>query len=572
MSFIPQSVIDEILSKLDIVDIAGKYIELKKSGENYKALCPFHSEKTPSFVISPSKQIFHCFGCGEGGNLIKFIMNIENINFIEAVKMLSKDAGIYIDFDEKLMDEEAKLAKKKSKMRNLLSIVSKIYEKELLKSDSVLSYLKERGLFREIISEFHIGFAMPGSILNSKEIKNQDIPLLIEAGVLQKDSRGKIFEKFRNRIIFPITDTRKNTIGFGGRILPGDIGAKYLNSPDSIIYKKGNTFYGMEQCMEWIRKTSSAILVEGYIDLIAMYKNGFKNVIAGLGTALTPTQVKILKRSAEDIYVLYDNDTAGITACLRAGELFAKHGVLVSVVKIKEKDPDDFFKRNDATLLKDIMKRKYSYLEYKVDFLNQKLDPSKVIDMEKISKNISIVLNEAKNISTIVYESLLKKWSKKYSIREELLKTKVPVPKKNKKILDERNSMNKIEGDVIKLLIENQELEEEIRKAGPKILDYFKDPISKEIIRVIQTSGVKTRWYEKLSEKSKDLFERISLSQSEMDINKKEHLEDCISKLREKHKKTQLSAIKDKIRQAGNRKDYDEVKRWQALYTKLKNE
>jgi DNA primase len=344
---IPETVISEILNSVSIVDFISQYVNLKKAGRNFVGLCPFHSEKTPSFSVSPEKNMFYCFGCGEGGNIFSFLMKYENLTFPEAAKAIAEQYNIAIPISNQGLSG----FKNKSLREDILKAnkTAADYYAKTLKNSSAgkagLEYLKKRKIPDEIIDFFKLGMAPEGwnnlnSFLNkehfSKEVQEK-------AGlIIENKTKTGFYDRFRERIVFPISDLRGNIIGFGGRTL-GDGLPKYLNSPETSVYNKSSSLYGLYQAREYCRKENRIYIVEGYLDVLALFKSGIKNCAASLGTSLTGRHVKMVKGYAEKIVLVYDGDEAGIKAAARSIEVFANEEADVSVLILPEKmDPDDF--------------------------------------------------------------------------------------------------------------------------------------------------------------------------------------------------------------------------------------
>ncbi|MDD2715419.1 MAG: DNA primase [Candidatus Wallbacteria bacterium] len=572
MGLVPRHVIDEIVSRVDLLELAEKYLSLEKSGSNFKGLCPFHSEKTPSFMISPEKQIYHCFGCGAGGNVLKFLMQIENLSFYEAIKRLAQVTGISLKFDEKLMDEETRNAEKKERMKKLLARVTQIYRSQLSQHHDGMNYFLARGLTPETLDRFSLGYAPPsGAVARSSEFTPEQRDLLAEAGVLQGEA-ADCYEKFSGRVIFPLQNKQGEVIGFGGRIIVEKNAAKYLNSPDSLLFKKGENFYGMLQCAQGIRQKNAALLVEGYLDLITLVQAGVDNVLATLGTALTPHQARTLKRMCRDIFILYDNDEAGIKASLRCGEIFAKEGVLVSIVRIPgAKDPDEFIRKFGPEKLEEVLRKKVSYFEVKLEFLNRGIDLENIIDRKRLYTNLKQVLTEVLEFSELLYEDLLTLWSSEYRVRKELLRIEsisIQSEKKLKKILDEPKPMDKIEREVLRMALNFEEYREKLKSLGSQSEDFFKDESLKEITRQIISSDNRAGWMRELSEKAVQTFTELTFSPP-TGLESSDYWMGHISKLEQRLKNEQLKNIRQKISQAEEAGDYEAVQKWQELYLKL---
>ena len=337
---IPQEKIEEIKNKGDIVEIVSQYVpSLKKRGKNHLGLCPFHSEKTASFTVSQEKGVFHCFGCGEGGNIFSFLMKMENISFAESVKLLGDKVGIPVEIDNRTDEETTREAL----FYSIVEIACKFYENNL---DKINDYLEKRKIKNP--KKFRLGFAPDGwdSLLNfliSKGVKENDAELL---GLVVKNQGGTgFFDRFRNRLIFPITDLKGRVVGFGGRAI-GDDEPKYLNSPESPIFNKGSLLYNLASAKNFIKEQKFALLVEGYMDVVAPCEEGLLNVVAPLGTSLTSEQARILRRITDTVVIAFDSDKAGVIASERGQEVLKEAELTVRIVSLERaKDPDEFIKK-----------------------------------------------------------------------------------------------------------------------------------------------------------------------------------------------------------------------------------
>ncbi|MBU4486430.1 MAG: DNA primase [Candidatus Delongbacteria bacterium] len=351
---IPKEQIEKLQNSVDIVDVIGERIDLRRSGANYKSRCPFHDEKTPSFMVSQSKQIFKCFGCGASGDSIKFVMSYDNLSYPDAIRHIAARYGIEIveTYEDKGYDRSAD--DKKELFRLLNKFACDFFYENLLeeykKSDSkVVGYLKSRNIEKKFVDKFRLGFAPDDwHLLRSDRRFNQyDEEILVEAGLRKKNEKGNIYDQFRNRLMFPVFDNLGNTVAFSGRTLDDEIQPKYLNSPETVIYKKSQVLYGLHQALDTIRKTKEIILVEGNIDLITMHKFGFSNTVAICGTAFTENHALLIKRNADKITVLLDGDEAGKKSALRTSEILISNGLIPSIVVLPDDaDPDSFLYKN----------------------------------------------------------------------------------------------------------------------------------------------------------------------------------------------------------------------------------
>ncbi|MBS5989545.1 DNA primase [Anaerococcus hydrogenalis] len=340
MVFISDDKKNEILENSDIVAIIGDYVDLKKSGNSYKGLCPFHNEKTPSFTVDDKKQLFHCFGCGEGGDVVSFIMHKEGLSYIDSMKYLASKAGIKID-DSKSSRENKRL----NRLYDINKDIMMYFYKNLLTDKAGQIYLKNRGFRSNIVNTFMLGFAKNSwddllSYVKEKDYLLDDIENL---GLIKKSQNGKYYDKYRNRLIFPIINHYGKVIGFGGRSIDSTM-PKYLNSPESEVFKKRYNLYGLNIFKKQSNK--DIILVEGYMDVIGLNNQGIDQAVASLGTSLTNDQAKLLKRYAKNVFICYDEDNAGIKATDRAIEILLDEGIKPNIISLeKGLDPDDFVKK-----------------------------------------------------------------------------------------------------------------------------------------------------------------------------------------------------------------------------------
>ena len=344
MARIPPDVIDRVRDSADILDVVNQYVDLKRRGRNYFGLCPFHQEKTPSFSVAPDKGIYHCFGCAAGGNAINFIMEHEKLSFVESVKWLGERYGIEVNFEEGTGSSEFF-----SGMYEIHEKAADLFHGILFseRGSAALAYLKERGLSEDSIKLFRVGFAPESDnvLLNTCRGVYSD-EVLEKSGLFNKGQTG-FFDRFRSRIMFPISNPSGKVIAFGGRIFSSDDPAKYLNSPETPLYKKSDTLYGMDKTKSEIRDNRHAILVEGYTDLLQIYQSGIKNVVAVSGTALTQNHVNQLGKFTKKVSVVYDGDEAGIRAAVRAGYILLRGAVEPAMVSVPaDTDPDDWVRNN----------------------------------------------------------------------------------------------------------------------------------------------------------------------------------------------------------------------------------
>ncbi|MFC1567054.1 DNA primase, partial [bacterium] len=400
--------ISKIVEQTDIVDIVGEYVSLKKAGTNYKGICPFHQEKTPSFVVSSEKQIFHCFGCHEGGDVITFLMKIENTSFQDSVKTLADRVGIRLEPSTKQNIQKQDI---KEKVYSINKRAADFYIRHLNNSkstNSALTYLKKRGITKAAQKKFMLGYApiMRNSLYNVAVKNRIDLTILEQAGLLRKQEgySNKFYDWFFNRVIFPIWDTKGRVIAFGGRVLDDSL-PKYINSPETILFNKRSVLYGLDKSIPHIREQKNAIVLEGYMDLISLHQVGIKNTVATLGTALTPEHLKLLRRYTNEIVLVFDGDTAGTNASIKAVELFLNSGLKCKIAMLPlGMDPDDYVIKYGAKKMCDFFVNASESLEYFVEKVCAGRDVNDLTQKKEICEK---VLPVAQNIESVLEENYL---------------------------------------------------------------------------------------------------------------------------------------------------------------------
>jgi len=415
---IPQSFIEEIQLKADIVEIISSYIPLKRTGRNFKALCPFHGEKTPSFIVSPQKQIFHCFGCGQGGGVLQFIMQMEKINFPETIEMLARKLGLPIPY------EKTKTQKDKNFLYDVVDKAALYFHNNLLHQEStkhLLSYLEKRGIGNETIKKFKIGYAPANNALLGYMRKSGfTLDALEKTSLITSGKRG-FSDLFRDRITFPILDVRSRTIGFGARAYkdtPNN--PKYINSFENILYSKRENLFGLNFSKEHVSNEREIIVVEGYLDMITPFMRGVKNIVASLGTALTQEQIRLLKRYAQEVILVYDSDQAGKTATLRSLDLLLENDLRVYVVSLPEGfDPDSLVRKKGKDFFLKLIKEKKDFFEYKLDILKETFDLDTIKGKSSIATQMFMTID--KLVSNIEKYEYIRRLSGILKIREEVM-------------------------------------------------------------------------------------------------------------------------------------------------------
>ncbi|MDX9923912.1 MAG: DNA primase [Ignavibacteriaceae bacterium] len=423
---IPEQKIDEIRQSANIVDIISTHVQLKKRGKNFIGLCPFHSEKTPSFVVSEDKQIYRCFGCASGGNIFKFLMDYKNISFIEAVQEIADFIGYQLKMEESNKGEDDEL----EILYDINLTAARFFTDTLYKSSEgeiAREYLKKRNIKPQIQKSFGLGFAPSGwnNFYDHAVANKLDLEKTKLLGLIDKKENGKFYDKYRGRIIFPIFSPNGRVIAFGGRILENsENAAKYLNSPENPIYLKRKSLYGLYHSKEEIRKLDKVILVEGYLDLISLFQNGVKNVVASSGTSLTEEQVQLLSRFTKNIVVLFDSDEAGQKAALRSIEILIKSDFEVKVALLpKGEDPDSYIQKNGKEVFDDFISRAQNFLEFRLRIFEERgmlSDPNEATKVIRETVRIIALVNDK-----IKQGLLITSLAKKFNLREKMLESEL---------------------------------------------------------------------------------------------------------------------------------------------------
>lgn len=473
--------LDEIKSKNDIIDIVSQYVVLKRSGRNYIGLCPFHKEKSPSFCVSPDKQIFHCFGCGVGGNVIHFIGKIENLNFIESLELLANRAGIELPKSGNAEDD--RISRLKSRVYELNKCAAEFYHQNLYKPTAkpAQEYVKKRRLDNRTLKAFKIGYSGRFNELytelHSKGFTEEEI---LASCLVNKNQDGKFIDRFRNRLMFPIFDARDRVIAFGGRVLD-DSKPKYINSPEDIVYSKGRHLFAYNLAKKDNPKT--IIIVEGYMDAVSLHQRGISNAVASLGTALTEAQGRLLRRSCEKVVIGYDADGAGQAATLRGLEILQNLGCDIRILQIEgAKDPDEFVVKYGPERFQKYVDSAISLVEFKVKMLKKQLNLENVNDKIKFLNEVANILSKIEN--NMEREVYIDKISLEYKVSKEAIYAEV-----NKKLYGNNQSEKKLERPVttireVKQDVAEKEVDEKTKKTESLIIYLLINYPDKSFVRL----------------------------------------------------------------------------------------
>ncbi len=433
--------IEEIRASNDIVDVISKYVTLKRSGRNFFGLCPFHKEKSPSFAVSPDKQIFHCFGCGAGGNVIHFISKIEGLDFKDTLELLANRANITLPTLENAEDDRT--ARLKAKVYEINKIAAEFYHENLYKptSKAAQEYIKKRKLDNRTLKAFLIGYAGNFNelylLLKQKGFTEEE---MLASSLIKKTENGGYMDSFRKRLMFPIQDVRERVIAFGGRVLD-DSKPKYINSPENIVYSKGRNLFGLNVAKKY--DTKKIIIVEGYMDAISLYQRGITNVVASLGTAMTEAQGRLLRRHSEQVILGYDADGAGQAAILRGMEILQNLGCDIRVLQIEgAKDPDEYVLKYGPERFQKCVDNAISLVEFKVKVLLRELNIENTNDKIKFLNEIAKIL--AKVTNQIEREIYVDKIAREYKISKEAIYAEI-----NKLIYKDNQGSKKLERKVV---------------------------------------------------------------------------------------------------------------------------
>lgn len=451
-----EELIEEIRSSNDIVDVISKYVTLKRSGRNFFGLCPFHKEKSPSFAVSPDKQIFHCFGCGAGGNVIHFISKIEGLDFKDTLELLANRVNIELPTLDNLEDD--KTARLKLKVYEINKIAAEFYHENLYKptSKTAQEYIKKRKLDNRTLKAFLIGYAGNFNelylLLKQKGYTEEE---MLASSLVKRTENGGYMDSFRKRLMFPIQDVRERVIAFGGRVLD-DSKPKYINSPENIVYSKGRNLFGLNVAKK--HDTKKIVIVEGYMDAISLYQRGITNVVASLGTAMTEAQGRLLRRYSEQVILGYDADGAGQAAILRGMEILQNLGCDIRVLQIEgAKDPDEYVLKYGPERFQKCVDNAISLVEFKVKVLLKELNIENTNDKIKFLNEIAKIL--AKVTNQMEREIYVDKIAKEYKISKEAIYAEV-----NKLMYKDNQGSKKLEKRVV-TMVPKEEKENSVSEA-----------------------------------------------------------------------------------------------------------
>ncbi|RQD75463.1 MAG: DNA primase, partial [Candidatus Syntrophonatronum acetioxidans] len=591
--FLPEDAIEEVRQHFDLVEVISGYTSLKKAGRNYTGLCPFHSEKTPSFTVSPEKQLYHCFGCGAGGNVFSFIMAVENLSFPEAVKFLANRAGITLP-ERQLSEQGKKIKIIKEELAEINELSMKYFQQVLFKTEmgkKALNYLIRRGLDKEIIKKFQLGYSLPqwDKLINFLKGKGYTQENILKAGLASRSERGSYYDRFRNRIMFPIFNQQNMVIGFGGRVMD-DSQPKYLNSPETILYNKRKSLYALNFARFNIREKDEALVFEGYMDVLTAFQRGLENCVASLGTSLTEDQARLLRRNASRVVIAYDSDTAGEAATWRGLDTLSSAGCRVKVAQLPPgQDPDDFVRKKGInTFHEEIVKKALPLIDYKLKKIGQELGESYINTYEgKISYIQKILPILAGINNSVEFDLYLQKVSSETGIDPGALKAEIKKYKKRsnkkggnyvseiEKKVYSREKPPPAERELLMVLLKCQDSPGEI-KERLDTKDFTFTPYRK-IVEVVYNLFEQGKEYTPSSLLNsfddpdiKNTIVNITMGEEPDLENRKRIVEDCITKIKRHQLVLQRKEIEKKISQLEKDKNAGEINNLLEEWSKLK--
>ena len=496
---IPLDCIDDLIERADIGEVIGRRVEIKKAGKEFKACCPFHNEKTPSFTISPEKGFYHCFGCGAHGTALGFLMDYERLTFVEAIEEVAKMLGVSVP---KTKENIAK-SKERNSLKDLLQNISNYYEQNLKGSDKAIKYLKSRGIDGKTAKHYALGFSIDSwdDITHKFGVTQEDKKKLLACGLLIEKDDGGFYDRFRNRLMFPIRNNKGEIVGFGGRIID-DEEPKYLNSPETSLFKKGELLYGLYESKKSIADKRKAIIVEGYTDVIGLYQNKIGNSLATLGTATTEIHINKIFRISDQIIFCFDGDNAGKKAAKKAMELclpLVRKNKEARFLLLEDDDPDEFIRNKGFKAFEKLIKEAQSMDEFLINLCNQESDINSIKGKANAAENAMTLANKIRD--GIYKDLLIKRIAQEYDLPEEKLMKYHASNKKN-------TSKKSFSGSASKKVSSRAKKRPSLIKQAIRILLH-----KPELVRTINISNQ----FKFIDEKGIDVFRKIARLVNEKD-------------------------------------------------------
>lgn len=577
-------VVEQVGAANDIVEIISQYVPLKRAGRHLKACCPFHQEKTPSFMVQPEKQMFHCFGCGAGGDVFTFLMRHENMTFPEALKSLAERA--HITLPERRSGRED--GGQKEKLYEVCQAAADFYHELLFKETGAAAraYLAKRRITEETLREFKLGWAPEEwrVLFDRLVLKKYPEALLKQAALIQQSAKGNYYDTFRGRLMFPIQNLQGKVIGFGGRLIADQEGPKYLNSPETPIFFKRRELFGLNLAKKHIdREWPNLILVEGYMDFLALYQHGFRHTVATLGTSLGEDHVRLMKRFVEEVTVVYDGDKAGEAAALRGLEILLEGGMQVKLVSLpKGEDPDDFLNKRGKEAFATLLKSAKDFFDYKLQALLARYPRQDALGLSKISREMFETLLKVKN--TVMLSEYFKRLARALEVDEHSLRAEFSrLSKKDGVSKSPLRAVSPVVPEAVRPVLEELLLLVLMAEVPPfcdRVCEEIKEddlgnPVSRELFRYLRDmseqgkkstlSGLLVR-IQDASYREQLVAAMASLDETS---EREQILEDCIRKIRRSRAAGQLEELRRKILEAEAGKDEAKVRAATLEYQKL---
>ena len=587
---IPEEIINQIRERVDLADVVANYVALSRTGQNLKGLCPFHAEKSPSFTVSPSRQIFHCFGCGTGGNVFTFVMKLEGTTFPDTVRELGRRAGITVPaFSSGRGSAEVS---ERTRLELLHQSAMKWFQRNLWETESgqhARTYLEERGIHRSTAEHFGLGVSLPGwdGLIRALMQEQYSVPEIASSGlVVTKEPSGRratdasgYYDRFRGRLMFPITDLRRRVIGFGGRVM-GEGEPKYLNSPETPLFNKGRTLYAFDHAREAAGRDGRLVIVEGYFDAIALHQAGITNVAATLGTALTPDHLTVIRRFAKKVVLLFDPDPAGVRAALRTLDLFVGSGLGVTVISLPGgHDPDTFMKNHGPDAFRELQERAPSLLDFAVEQSMQRAASGSIDDRIRSVDEILRILQ--KTTHRIEQEECMRRVAERLGLSQQRLIERYPElrskpdgPRPVQGQSKGRSKPHHEEWELAYCLLQGQFTAQQVRALQ---IDLFTEPVCRRIVdlglRHVAGDGrvlVQPVLDEGLADpECSAAITELSMSERHFD-DVAAYIDGCLDALERKQRQQALSELIRQLRIAEREGRADEAQRLNAQVNTLR--
>lgn len=588
---IPSHIVDQVRSASDVVEVISGYLSLRQKGKNYFGICPFHAEKTPSFSVNPELQIFHCFGCHAGGNVFSFIMRIESVTFPEAIRLLAQRAGIEIPET----DGASNQVREKEALffaNNLACDWFHQLLREHPEARSAREYLAQRGIDSAIVQEFKLGYSLQAwdGLLKMAQAKNLSPEVLSKAGlIMPKKSGDGFYDRFRGRVMFPIFNLANQVVGFGARRIIEEDSPKYINSPETDIYQKRMILYGLAQTRQDIRSADYAIMVEGYTDLMSMFHQGIRNVVASSGTALTQEQAKLLRRYTTNVLILYDADSAGAIATVRGADILIQNGLEVKVSRLPQgHDPDSYVRAKGVAAVQTLLAQAVPLMEFKIKQLEQ---DGQFQNPEKKAQSIRSLLQSIALVEDRIRKMfMVKELAERFKMAEPVLWNEIqrlekhPMPK----IVPKESSPNPTQSAIVPIrlkLAEQNLLATLIQR--PELIRFAMKVLASDEIRQPQVRDLVERLYERTLQGERLVPAEINRYMDDMELGKiisdailhqeaalevqEKMIADCVVVIKKARISAQIDQIREQIRtaQLKNEDPSEFIQQWQKLRAQL---